>query len=123
MAKYWNCGELPWPDIEEFVDQNVGEAMKYYIEDDGGLMISWYDEPEPSVVFTADDFQKKESLYELLVYEVGSLRPGGDDAGDLFYDPEGDRRAILMQELLRTYLKWKEGGVHQPSKDEAPSDE
>ena len=123
MATYWNCGELPWPDIEEFVDQNVGEALKHYIEERGVLIISWFDEPEPLIAFWSDDFKKEQSLYELLVEEIEGYRPGGVDENDLFFDPEGDRRAILMQELLRTYLKWKEGGVYQPSKDEAPSDE
>ena len=118
MAEYWQCGELPWPDIEEFVDQNVGEALKHYIEKEGMLFIDW-DNGEPSVKFTTEgDFDHKESLYKILVFELGNLRPGGPDDTDLFYDPDGDRGVILLQELVRTYLKWKEGGVHQPAKDE-----
>ena len=118
MVEYWNCGELPWPDIEEFVDQNVGEALKFYILEEGVLMICWGDEPEPPITFTTSrgEFDKKGSLYQLLIDELGMYRPGGENRDDLFYDPEGDRRVILLQELLRTYLKWKEGGVHQKDK-------
>jgi hypothetical protein len=119
MVQYWQVGEVPWPDIEEVVDQNVGEALKEYIED-GVFTIVW--DEEPSIVFSVGpdlEFTKKEGLFEILVWEVGMFRPGGNDEEDLFFDPEGDRRAILMQELLRTYLKWKEGGVHVPSKEES----
>jgi hypothetical protein len=123
MVKYWQCGEHDW-DIDGFVDQNVGEALQEYIVEDGTIMMSWWDEPEPSVCFVAGngcEFEKEESLYRLIVEEIGMFRRVGENEDDLFFDPEGDRRCILMQELLRTYLKWKEGGVHQPKPEVSKS--
>jgi hypothetical protein len=115
--KYWHCGDFELPDIEEFVDEQVGLALKEFIVEDGYISISWWDAPEPSVIFLAGEegeFVKRVPFYELLVDEIGQYRPGGADANDLFFDPQGDRRAILMQELLRTYQKWKAEGVHVP---------
>ena len=123
MVEYWNCGESPFPDIEDFVDKNVGLALEEYIEKDGILTVSWWSTPEPLISFAAGpdcEFKKEQSLVELIMEEIGMYRRGGpdEDETDMFFDPEGDRRCILMQELLRTYLNWKLGGVYQPTKDE-----
>lgn len=122
-AKYWRAGDET--DLERIIDEQVGLALKEYICDTGRVMIEWWDRPEPEVVFSTGDtveFEKGVLLFELLVEEVGMYRPGGDDRDDLFFDPKGDRKVILLQALLRTYLDWKKGGVHVPKPDEETGD-
>jgi hypothetical protein len=116
-------------EIDRIVDEQVGAAIKEYMND-GLLNINWFDRPEPIVSFCtpADDFafENQKPLLELLIEEVEGHRPGGgyaseayfaDDADDLFFDPDGDRRVVLLQALIRTYLDWKKDGVHVSKED------
>lgn len=110
--KYWNC--VDEVEIGEIVDRNVGLALYEYICESSYINMFWAAEAEPIITFTTDDvdFTKSRSLWDVLVEAVGDHRPGGDDATDLFFNPNDDRRTILLQALIRTYVEWKNGGVH-----------
>lgn len=99
---YWNIGEigreeLALKGIEGVVDENVGQALREYIEDDGFIGIEFCPEGLPTVEFSAgveSEFKCSIPLEKLLVRELEYI------AGD------GSRKEALISGLLMVYREW-----------------